>query len=73
MVFLFGEVCVLRLAEALTATHRLGDTANHGHFTPSYHICMCFSTRQDMLANQNLGKICMYTSRKLCPIVGELS
>ncbi len=57
MVCLSGEVCVLWLAEAFTANHTPGDTANHRHFTPSYLICrpyMCFSARQDMLANQNL-------------------
>ncbi len=59
---------VLWLAEAFTITHTPGDTANHRHFTPSYLICMWISVRQDMLANQNL-----YTTRKLCPIVGELA
>ncbi len=31
---------------------------------------MCFSAIQDMLANQN---VCLYTTCKLCPIVGELA
>ncbi len=71
MVCLSGKVCVLWLAEAFTAIHTPDDTANHGYFTPSYLICrpsMCFSARQDMLANQ----FCMYTTCKLCTIVGEL-
>ncbi len=51
MVCLSGEVCVLWLAETFTAIHTPGDKANHGHFPPSYLIWMCFSERQDMLAN----------------------
>ncbi len=37
---LFWAVCVLWLAEAFTATHTLGNTANHRLFTPSYLICI---------------------------------
>ncbi len=62
-------MCALWLAEAFTATHTPGDTANHGRFTPSYLICMCFSARQNMLANQ----ICVLCTCKSCPIVGELA
>ncbi len=65
---LFWAVSALWLAEAFTATHTPGDTGNHKLFTP-YLICMCISERQNMLANQ----ICMYTTRKSCPIVGELA
>ncbi len=52
-MFVLGQ-CVLELAEAFTATHTPGDTANQGHFTSSYLICMCISARQNMLAYQNL-------------------
>ncbi len=38
MVCLSGEVCVLWLTEAFTATNTPGDTANHDHLTPSYSV-----------------------------------
>ncbi len=62
-------MCALWLAETFTATHTPGDTANHSLFISSYLICMCISARQNRLANQ----ICMYTTCKSCPIVGELA
>ncbi len=65
---LFWAVCALWLTEAITTTtHTPGDTANHWLFTPSYLVCMCISARQNMSSNQ----ICMYTTYKSCPIVGE--
>ncbi len=45
---LFWAVCALWLAEASTATHTPGDTANHRLFT-LYFICMCISARQNMM------------------------
>ncbi len=35
---LYWTGCVLWLAEVFTATHTSGETANQGHFTPSYLI-----------------------------------
>ncbi len=49
--------------------HEPGETANHGHFTPSYLSCMCLSESQNMLANHNLRVYYM----QIMLIVGELA
>ncbi len=66
--YLYWTGCVLWLIEAFTTTHTSGETANQGHLTPSYLI-LCVS--QNARICQTI-KICMYTTRKSCPIVGKL-
>ncbi len=64
---LYWTGCVLWWAEAFTATHTSDETANLGHLTASY--LMCLSESQNMLANQNLH---VYNTQ-ISPIDGELA
>ncbi len=41
---LYWTACVLWMAEAFTSAHTSGETANQGHFTPSYLI-LCVSQK----------------------------